>query len=138
MSTPPVLDFGRHKGTRITRVPISYLRWMVNESHSWADQAKAELDRRGVGELPSLELSTHAIDRASLRVRRQWHQDRGSQEGLYTWLLRIAGEALEAGPVEGDCYEVRGVRLVIAQGQEWPVVTTVMPCRTRADEEGGE
>ena len=29
-----VCDFGRHKGIPYTRLPVSYLTWMVNRTHS--------------------------------------------------------------------------------------------------------
>ena len=68
-----ICDFGRHKGTPYTRIPVSYLLWMVGAGHSRADVAQAELDRRGTT-VPELDISGHAIDRASLVCRRTWHQ----------------------------------------------------------------
>ena len=55
---------GRHKGKRITRVPVSYLKWMINARHQYEEYAQAELNRRGTV-TPELEVSGHAIDAAS-------------------------------------------------------------------------
>ena len=42
-----VIGFGKHKGELYTRVPVSYLFWMVNVEHQDAATAQAEIDRRG-------------------------------------------------------------------------------------------
>ena len=79
--------FGKHKGDSITRVPVSYLRWMINQfdfSHGDIQgMAKKELDRRG-SFLPELEISGHAIDKASTRCIKIWKNTRLKEEGLYT------------------------------------------------------
>lgn len=125
------LSFGKHKGQMITRVPLSYLRFMINESTKMCDYARAELERRG-GELPKVEISGHAIDRASMRVGHIWRETRGADEGLYTWLSRMVLEALEAdNAIHGDDggYAHNGVKWVIAQGDEFPVLKTCMPLK---------
>ena len=93
-----ICDFGRHKGERYTRIPVSYLKWLANTpEHKAHEIAKAELARRGTV-TPDLEVSGHAIDRASLSCRKIWHQTASSdQEGLHAWLSRVAAEALERG-----------------------------------------
>lgn len=122
-----ICDFGRHKGTPYTRLPVSYLRWMVNESHSRADIAKAELDRRGTV-LPELDISGHAIDRASLRCRKIWHETRGRDEGLHAWLCRVASEALgEQDPDDDGRVFYLNMKLVFETDGQWPVLKTVMP-----------
>ena len=60
-----VMPIGRHAGTPITRLPVSYLLWMDQSAHSMANVARAELKRRGTTR-PTLDVSNHAIDRASL------------------------------------------------------------------------
>lgn len=128
------IPFGKHKGTLVTRLPLSYLRWLANEvkmDEEWKTLAKAELERRGTA-LPTLELSGHAIDRASLRCRKTWHETRGEEEGLYSWLMRVAGEAL-ATPQTGEDgtgavkHRHLGIQFVFQQGEEFPVLKTVMP-----------
>jgi hypothetical protein len=62
-----IVEFGKHKGERWTRVPISYLKWLVNVGSQYAEIAQAELDRRGTRLTHDINLTGHAIDRASLR-----------------------------------------------------------------------
>lgn len=51
----------------------------------------------------SIELTPAAIDQASTRVRGLWHESRlpaaggHEEEGLYSWLRRMAESALQAG-----------------------------------------
>ncbi len=122
------LDFGKHRGELYTRAPIPYLKWMVNENHSRSKFAKAELERRNIQltELP-VEISGHAMDTASLRVRRTWHEDRGSDEGLHSWLMRVAVEALESNkPDIAGCIFHKGMKLVFVEGELYPTLKTVM------------
>ena len=124
-----ICDFGKHSGTPYTRLPVSYLRWMVNVRHSRADIAQAELDRRGTT-VPDLDISGHAIDTASLRVRRTWHETRRKDEGLHSWLCRVSAEALAAAEPDEDgrCYHL-GMKLVFEMDGVWPVLKTVMPAK---------
>ncbi len=126
MSAAETISFGRHKGERWTRLPVSYLKWLVNEGARDADRAQAELDRRGTT-TPDLDLSGHAIDRASLRCRKIWHETRGENEGLHSWLCRMAAEARKDGTREGDDrWRYRGMILVFEESGVWPVLKTVM------------
>lgn len=120
------IGFGKHKGELFTRIPVSYLRWMVNENAPESNVAKAELERRG-DTMPKVELSGHAIDNASLRVRKRWHETRSNDEGLYSWLQRMVLEALEHGErLESGKIKYNGIKLVIHEGEEYPVLKTVM------------
>ena len=121
-----VVDFGKHQGTLLTRVPVSYLKWMANEvkKGQWKELAKAELERRG-STLPEIELSRHAIDRASLRVREIWQETTLPDEGLASWLERMCLEALQTTPIKPDTYAIHGMNLVIEQGDEFPTLKTV-------------
>ena len=122
-----ICDFGRHNGAPYTRIPVSYLRWMVNTGRSRADIAKAEIERRGTV-TPDLDVSGHAIDRASTCCRRIWHQTAASDsEGLHAWLCRVAAEALVMNVRDGDgCYLRMGMRFVFDESGAWPVLKTVM------------
>jgi len=127
-----VIQFGKHKGERWTRLPIGYLKWMLNEmpkdSEAWA-MADAELERRGDTMPTDVEISNHAIDKASLRVRKAWHTDRGEDEGLYSWLVRISGEALSAKNQKNEQNERinwKGCKLVFTYGNYFPTLKTVM------------
>lgn len=125
------IDFGKHKGVLYTRVPVSYLRWMVQCNHSHAEIAKAELDRRGTV-LPNVEVSGHAIDSASLRLRHIWHKTaKSDSEELHAWLCRICSEALAQSKSddEGRIF-YKGMKLVFEDG-EWPVLKTCMPHQSK-------
>ena len=124
-------DFGKHAGELYTRIPVSYLRWMVNAGHRHADIARAELDRRGISIIDrGIDISSHAVDTASLRIRKSWHEDRGDQEGLYAWLVRVCEEALvDQEPDEDGRIDHKGVRLVFATGEVCPILKTVMKAK---------
>lgn len=127
-----MLEFGKHKGERWTRVPVGYLRWILNEMSPDQEAykyAESELERRGDTMPTEVEISNHAIDKASLRVRRMWHEDRGEDEGLYSWLARIAGEALALKNKENEQNErvnYKGCKLVFEYGNFYPTLKTVM------------
>lgn len=42
-----------------------------------------------------IKITDHAVDRASLRLMNLWVQDAQCNEGLNTWLIRKANEALD-------------------------------------------
>lgn len=90
-SPPAVMQFGKHKGTPITRLPVSYLRWMVAEDVC-KSIALDELKRRGTS-LVQMEITAHALDRASLRLLGMWKKRDNPGEGLHAWLNRLALEA---------------------------------------------
>ena len=124
-----ILEFGKHKDVRIQRVPVSYLFFMVrNQTRQWL-YAEAELDRRGTV-IPQIEVSSHAIDRASLRIRKIRHEHRGKDEGLHAWLARASWDAWNLRQSEGS-YEVLhlGVKWCFKLEGVWPVLLTVMPSR---------
>jgi hypothetical protein len=131
-----IVPFGKHKGEPWTRVPVSYLKWLVNLPNPQNAPAKAiaaaELKRRG-SSMPTIELSGHAIDRASLNCRKMWYGHRKDEnEGLYSWLARAGREALDACkdplPSQGEI-EIRYAELkwVFVLGDYYPTVKTVMP-----------
>ena len=131
------LTNGRHKGERITRVPVSYLKWMANTpDHSLCQSAKAEMECRGTV-TPDVDVSGHAIDRASLRCRRIWHEDRGKDEGLYSRLCRITREAIDAagGWDDETRYEHKGMTLTITLEGNWPVLKSIWPSKKKNREE---
>jgi len=93
-----VMQRGKHTGEPITRVPPGYLRWMVRVEHDQAKDAAEELKRRGMlMQATSLEVTAHAVDRASIRCLDVFlkHRDEETNEGLHTWLCRTALEAVE-------------------------------------------
>lgn len=120
-----VMQVGKHRGELITRVPVGYLKWMVRDRHREARYAQAELDRRGTV-TPDIEISGHAIDSASLRVRKIWHETRGEDEGLHAWLVRRAQAALAADSDGNERIEHDGIIFVFELTGEWPLLKTVM------------
>lgn len=126
-----VVGFGKHKGELWTRLPVSYLRWLVNQQppEFGTDSrpiARAELERRG-SVLPTIEVSGHAIDRASLNCRAIWHGTREKDEGLHAWLCRLGAEALKVGAEENGKHRYAGLFFAFEQDGIWPVLKTVMP-----------
>lgn len=120
-----ICDFGRHKGVPYTRLPVSYLKWMVNCKHSKNHIAEAELQRRGTV-TPELEISGHAIDRASLHCLEIWRNTRLKEEGLHAWLIRVSQEALKSGSKKKDKYHYLAMKFVFEEDGIWPVLKTVM------------
>jgi hypothetical protein len=120
-----IVEFGRHKGERWTRVPISYLKWLVNVGSQYAEIAKSELERRGTILTYEVNLPGHAIDRASLRCRRIWHETAQKDEGIYSWLSRICMEALNEFGKQNTVY-YQGLKLIFEHGEIYPTLKTVM------------
>lgn len=131
-------DFGKHAGTPYTQLPVSYLKWMVCVEHSRAHIAAAELKRRGTV-TPDLDVSGHAIDRASLLspIRRIWQTDIArtpkdkQPEGLHAWLSRLTAEAMQEEPDERGRYRYRGIVFCIERDGVWPVLKTVLVGKKR-------
>jgi hypothetical protein len=122
-----IVDFGRHKGQPWTRLPVGYLKYLVNADTQYRAIAEAELKRRGTTLEYTLEISGHAIDRASLRCRRQWLQTREREEGLHAWLHRLASEALKTATDENERVVFQGLKFVFAYGEIYPTLVSVMP-----------
>lgn len=136
MNSPPwTMPNGKHRGKPIEQIPVGYLRWMVGARHGEAERARAELQRRG-SVLPTIEISGHAIDRASLYLRRTWHETRGEKEGLHAWLVRKATEALAKGERRTPTrIEYDGISFRFEMDCEWPVLKTVLPGSARHHQE---
>lgn len=126
-----LLTFGKHKGERWTRVPKSYLRWLANEGTQYKQKALEELKRRGTTVTHDIELSAHAVDRASLRLEKQWKTMRKHDEGIYSWLERMAKGALEIQGIldEGEDTEViySGMKFCFSHGDYYPCLKSVFP-----------
>lgn len=122
-----VVCFGKHKGELLTRVPVSYIRWMINQRAPMWEYAMVEFERRG-DTMPKVELSGHAIDNASIRVRKIWHETKlNNDEGIYSWLQRMTIEAIENGfRMDNGKIKYKGMKFVIEQGEEFPVLKTIM------------
>ena len=129
-----IIEFGKHKDKRWTRLPVGYLKWLVNERTQYANIANAELKRRGTVLEHEIEISGHAIDRASLSCRKIWHETSKKREGIHAWLYRIASEAIKVVDKSAmkDDYrlEVKNynkMKLIFKFGKIYPILLTVMP-----------
>ena len=128
-----ICDFGKHEDVPYTRIPVSYLKWMVNSNHSRKIIAQAELDRRGTV-TPDMEISGHAIDRASLSCRDIWHGTSSKDEGLHAWLTKVAQNALKKGKKDKKGrYRYLGMMFAFTQDGVWPVLKTVMRDKEKND-----
>ena len=122
----PRMKYGRHKGALLSRVPVAYLRYVVRNRLAQADEAQTELDRRGAIQ-PHLDVSGHAIDRASTRLLDQYRATRHEGEGMYAWLMRLASAALNSGtPCNGKIHH-KGLIFAFDCDGEWPVLKSIMP-----------
>lgn len=125
-----VLGFGKHAGERLVNVPLSYVKRMANmPDHRFYEEAKREMKRRGTV-TPQIEISNHAIDRASQSCGKIWWKTRRGDErnfeGIYSWLHRVALEALEKGQnVNGGKITHAGMDFAFDQAGHWPVLKTV-------------
>jgi hypothetical protein len=122
-----LINFGKHKGELITAVPVNYLTWVAREVESHSDAAKVELERRGTP-IPPMNLTAHSIDRASQRVLGIWEKTReNDNEGIYTWLSRVASEAYDLRPNEdADECEYKGIRFFFGVDGAYPVLKSVV------------
>jgi hypothetical protein len=122
-----IVDFGKHKGIPWTRVPVDYLFWLVNQDgeNPRKELAKAELERRGT-KPPSMDISGHAVDRASMQLWKDYFRERQAGEGLYRWLQRKAEHALEHGERRGGKIIDGNIKFVFDEGVKYPTLLTVM------------
>jgi len=111
-----------------------------NGNAKWIAIAQAELERRGTT-MPTMEISGHAIDRASLNpaIRAIWRETSLPDEGLNSWLLRVGQLAQCEGLVEKNdremvCYYI-GIKWVFDVGNNWPTLKTLMPKKGRDDQD---
>jgi hypothetical protein len=121
-----ICDFGPYNGQRWTRIPAQYLKKIANTGgHKGEKLALAELKRRGTI-TAGVEVSGHAVDRASQVLIGKWMELRTGNEGIHAWLCRMAFEARERGKKVEDKYHFAGMKFVFAEGALYPVLTTVM------------
>ena len=115
-----IINFGKHRGERWTRLPVSYLKWLMNETEGPMQRlAEAELKRRGTTTPTDLELSGHAIDRAS-QITNKW-----KEKGVNSWLIEIANEALIEANGEEDVWH-KGFKFVFSYGAYYPILKTII------------
>lgn len=134
------MGFGKWADLTYGQCPVDYLLWMVSANHTYADEARAELARRGTT-IPTLSLSGHAIDRASQRLLHLWAATRKPArtdgnpyaEGLHSWLVRMATEARELGTPgkNAGVFHYQGIVFAFESDDKtaWPVLKTVIEDR---------
>lgn len=124
------IEFGKHRGELWTRVPVNYLKWIINEpgmAENVKEIARAEMERRG-SVTPDLDISGHAIDRASLLLGKTWLNTRNHDEGIHAWLCRVAAAALVDGEkLPSGKIRYKGMKFVFETDGCWPVLKTVTP-----------
>lgn len=115
------IDFGKYNGERWTRLPVSYLKWLANEGKDRfvREMAESELNRRGTTVPGEVELSGHAIDRAS-QMTDEW-----KVQGVHSWLTVMANEAA-AEIIDDDVVIYKGYKFVFMLGHHFPILKTVM------------
>ncbi len=89
--------------------------------------ARSELDRRGTV-VPNIEVSGHAIDRASQQLINKWRKTaKNKNEGLHAWLVRMAEKALKYhGKKNEEKMKYKGIIFVFRRDLAIPVLKTVM------------
>lgn len=51
-------------------------------------------------------------------------------KGIYSWLMRVTLEAIDKGErLESGKIKYLGMKFVIAQGEEFPCLKTIMGCK---------
>lgn len=130
-----VVSFGKHKGELWTRVPVDYLQWLINQPNEnnnhkkefdyYKKIAESELKRRGTDIKHGVEITPHSVDKASLRCRKIWHQTRNKDEGIYSWLSRVSGEAIDNNGLK-EKIEYIGIKFIFKIGNNYPILKTVI------------
>lgn len=114
------IDFGKYKGERWTRLPLHYLRYLANQGRGFGKlMADAELERRGSTIPGEIELTGHAIDRAS-QMTDEW-----KEMGVHSWLLKIAAEAASE-IIDDEVVFYKGYKFVFILGNHYPVLKTII------------
>jgi len=73
-----------------------------------------------------LQISGHAVDRASLRALDIWKGHRLPTEGLHTWLRRAGKTALAQPPDSLGFHHHLGLCWAFEDGDGWPVLKTIV------------
>lgn len=114
------IGFGKYNGERWTRIPVGYLKYIANGMQGQArEMAEAELERRGTKTFADIELSGHAIDRAS-QITDEW-----KTMGVHSWLGMMATEAL-ALVFDEEKVNYKEFIFVFSFGNHFPVLKTIM------------
>lgn len=92
---------GKYKGRSIKRVPVRYLFNNIQHNSIYSTVSREELQRRG-SHLPDIDVTSHAIDRVSLLCLDLWQKTKKNNEGIYSWVLRMARNAIDKGSYKNN------------------------------------
>jgi uncharacterized protein (DUF3820 family) len=125
------IEFGKHKGELWTRVPVHYLRWLINESSPLSkphEMARFELERRGTVLEHEINLTPHAIDRFYQRYKRAGlsRSDILGYGGIYSALMALSIEALKLCNGGPNKVEYKGLKFIFYKRNLDTILKTVM------------
>lgn len=127
LSGDDVILYGKYYGTKWTRLPINYLKWILNTSAPEEDKAKQELERRGtILDFQNMEITPHAIDRCSQYALDVWQKKRRGEEGMYHWLHRTACNAFNVMSPRRDKSMWGKLIFVFERGKYFNTLVTVI------------
>lgn len=130
-----VLTFGAHKEKHISRVPVRYLIWAINEkvhnqlryrrgqTELFWKLAEAEIDRRALV-TKQYGVTKEAIDFISRLHYNVYLQTREPNEGIFSWAERMLEVAVDYIDRESDNVAPgarEGERVVLMGGIRWYV-----------------
>lgn len=126
---------GSNHGKKFTQIPQRDLRRYAQRKTKWGFLAQRELDRRGTNYVDDpIELSMHAIDTISLRILDLFVLREDKSQGLKTWAVQLAAEALAWNNVDRQGrYIHKGLKFIFDFRPEVPVLVTILD--NRSDEE---
>lgn len=128
-----IVDFGRYRGERWTRLPLEYLRWLGNQESHNSEIARAEMERRGSVVDMEVEISSHAIDRASEKHLDKWLKEKHMLGGIHHWLHFRACLARDKSKTRqyknvGQKYKVtdNGMKFLFEKGKLYDKLVSIM------------
>jgi len=97
------ISFGKYAGKQWTQVPLNYIKFLVKNKAYDMHLAEKEMNRRGASiDDDDMDLSGHAINRASQYCLDLWQKQRKGGEGLHAWLLKNAKQAFKHRPANKE------------------------------------
>ena len=101
------VHFGPYKGQLWNRVPISYLKEIIDTQPIGDvvyEMAKKQLEKRAVSSAKQMDISRHSLNRMSTRFLDEYISNRkelpkGDSEGIVEYTNRKAWEAIDDGTV---------------------------------------
>lgn len=132
----PKMQFGKYKGTKVSDLPNSYLKWMLGQKFPEELLAIAR-EKLSTNKTVShdLEVTRHAVDKFSLLYLGLWKQApyREYGLGLASYIAHVAMQAFHEGTDvsrkrhkdENVTKELNGIKYVFNRDGELKVLITV-------------